>query len=282
MTARAVEKMTTETLLRRALDRQEFVLHYQPRVDVATNRIVGAEALLRWNHPERGLVFPADFIALCEETKLIVPLGEWVIHAVTAQQAAWRNAGLPLVPVGVNLAATHLCESSLSPLVQQALARHALPASSLEIEVTESVLLIDPEKSIRNAMELAQTGVRLALDDFGIGYSSLSYLKRLPVSYLKIDQSFVRDLSTDASDAAIITATIAMAHMLDLRVVAEGVEHPEQLEFLRDRGCDDYQGFLFSRAVEPEAFAEMLRHSHLMQRRTRPSRLLESMPGELS
>ncbi len=258
MTARALDKMNTEQLLRRALDRGEFVLHYQPRVDVTTNRIVGAEALVRWQHPERGLVYPAEFIALCEECNLVVRLGEWVIRAVCEQQAMWRAAGMPIVPVAVNLAASHLCEASLTPLVVKALSDCSLPPSMLEVEVTETVLLINPEVSIRNAMALTQAGVRMALDDFGVGYSSLSYLKRLPVSSLKIDRSFVRDLTTDSSDAAIITATIAMAHMLDLKVVAEGVEEIEQLEYLRERGCDEFQGYLHSLPLSPEAFAAML------------------------
>jgi diguanylate cyclase (GGDEF)-like protein len=258
MTARAIDKMNTETLLRRAVERNEFVLHYQPRVDVATNRIVGAEALIRWQHPDRGLVYPSEFIALCEECNLVTRLGEWVLEAVCRQQATWRETGLRIVPVAINLAASHLCEENLPPLVARTLKQFDIPAGLLEIEVTETVLLINPEESIRNAVALTQSGVRMALDDFGIGYSSLSYLKRLPVSALKIDRSFVRDLTTDASDAAIITATIAMAHMLDLKVVAEGVEHEEQLAYLRERGCDEYQGFLHSLALPPDAFAAML------------------------
>jgi diguanylate cyclase (GGDEF)-like protein len=261
MTARALDRLNTETLLRRALDRDEFVLHYQPRVDVATGRITGAEALIRWQHPERGLVYPSDFIALCEECNLVIPLGEWVLRAVCRQQSAWRAAGLPLVPVAVNLAASHLCEATLPPLVRRTLEAHDLPAQLLEIEVTETVLLVNPEASIRHALALSQSGVRMALDDFGVGYSSLSYLKRLPVSSLKIDRSFVRDLITDASDAAIITATIAMAHMLELKVVAEGVETPEQLAYLRERGCDEFQGHLHSMAMQPHAFAELLEHN---------------------
>lgn len=261
MTARAVSRMKTETQLRRALERNEFVVHYQPRVDVATQQIVGAEALLRWQHPERGLVYPADFIGLCEEAKLIVPLGEWVMAAVCRQQAAWQRAGMALVPVAVNLAANHLREANLPTLVNHLLTEQQLAPKALEIEVTESVLLVDPETSIRNAVALSNAGVKLALDDFGMGYSSLSYLKRLPVSHLKIDQSFVRDLTTDASDAAIITATIAMAHMLGMRVVAEGVEHEAQLEFLRKQGCDEFQGFFHSRPMPADDFQAMLTQS---------------------
>jgi diguanylate cyclase (GGDEF)-like protein len=278
MTARALDKMNTEQLLRRALDRGEFVLHYQPRVDVASNRIVGAEALVRWQHPERGLVYPAEFIALCEECNLVVRLGEWVIRAVCAQLAAWRDAEVPIVPVAVNLAASHLCEASLTPLIVKALRDHELEPSMLEVEVTETVLLINPEVSIRNATALTQAGVRMALDDFGVGYSSLSYLKRLPVSSLKIDRSFVRDLATDSSDAAIITATIAMAHMLDLTVVAEGVENPEQLEYLRERGCDEYQGYLHSLPLSPDAFSSMLAAATTMN--GADSRMAELLPAD--
>ena len=263
MTARAMEKLNAEMLLRRAIERSELLLHYQPRVDLASNRIVGAEALVRWQHPERGLLMPDDFIGLAEECGLVIPIGEWVLASVGRQLAAWRDTGLPMLPVAINLAASHLREPSLPAQVEQVLAHYGLPPASLEIEVTESVMLSDPEDSIRNALRLSQLGVRLALDDFGMGYSSLSYLKRLPVSYLKIDKSFVSELSTDASSAAIITAIIAMAHTLGLGVVAEGVEHEVQRSFLRERGCDDYQGYLFSRPVEPAAFEALLQEQAL-------------------
>jgi EAL domain-containing protein (putative c-di-GMP-specific phosphodiesterase class I) len=258
MTQRAMDRLNMETMLRRAIDRDEFVLHYQPRVDLATNRIVGAEALVRWQHPERGLIHPFDFIGLAEEAKLIIPLGEWVLHAVCAQQAKWRAAGVAPIQVAVNLAASHLREPSLPGLVTHNLVQYGLPADSLGIEVTESVLLEDPEESIKNANTLARWGVSLSLDDFGIGYSSLSYLKRLPVSQIKIDQSFVRDLTVDASDAAIITAIIAMAHTLGIGVVAEGVEHEAQRAFLQQHGCNEYQGYLFSTPVPAAEFAKMV------------------------
>jgi PAS domain S-box-containing protein len=258
MTHTAVTRMKTEVELRRALERDEFEMHYQSRLDVHTNAIVAAEALVRWRHPERGLVFPSEFIGLCEENQLVIPMGEWTIRAVCAQLAAWRDAGVPLVPVAVNLAASHLRDDRLLTVVAQALQQHRLPARLLEIEVTESILMEEPEVSIRTAKALAASGVRLAIDDFGTGYSSLSYLKRLPVSYLKIDKSFVRDVNTDVSDAAIVTATIAMAHMLDIRVVAEGVEEAQQLAFLRERGCDQYQGFLHSRPEPGAVFSKVL------------------------
>jgi PAS domain S-box-containing protein len=259
MTQTAVARMKAESEVRHALERNEFEVHYQARLDVKTNRLVAAEALVRWRHPERGLVFPDEFISVCEDNKLIIPLGAWVIKSVCQQLATWREEGIPLVPVAINLAASHLREDSLVAFVAQTLQEHRLPAKLLEIEVTESILLVDPEVSIRNAKKLAASGVRLAIDDFGTGYSSLSYLKRLPVSYLKIDRSFVRDLAKDPSDAAIITATIAMAHMLDIRVVAEGVEDEQQLAYLRDRGCDQYQGFLYAKPQPKEDFAQTLR-----------------------
>ena len=241
----------------RALERSEFVLHYQPRVDLATGRIVGAEALIRWQHPERGLVQPDDFVPLAEATGLVIPIGEWALAAVCRQGAAWRAAGLNL-PIAVNLAATHLREHHLPELVARNLREHGLPASMLEIEVTESILMVDPEQSVANAVRLKDIGVRLSIDDFGTGYSSLSYLKRLPISSLKIDRSFVRDIATDPDDAAIVTAVIAMAHTLKLRVVAEGVETHAQWAFLKEHGCDEFQGFLVSRPIDVGAFERLL------------------------
>ena len=258
MNASALERLVMESMLRRALERSEFVLHYQPRVEFASGRIVGAEALIRWQHPERGLVAPSEFIALAESANLVIPIGEWAIDAACRQLAAWRAAGTGPDVVAVNLSANHLRERSLPELVMRALTEHALPASCLEIEVTESVLMGDPELCIENARRLSALGVALSIDDFGTGYSSLSYLKRLPITSLKIDQSFVRDLATDPDDAAIITAIIAMAHSLKLRVIAEGVETEAQRNFLHAHRCDEYQGFLVSTAVEAPALARLL------------------------
>jgi len=258
MNARALERLMMESELRRALARSEFVLHYQPRVSVASGRIVGAEALIRWNHPERGLVPPGEFIPLVEDSGLVIPIGEWAIDEVCRQSAVWQRRGLPIVPVAVNLASTHLRERGLPELVARAIRSHAVLPSALEIEVTESILLSEPELSLQIATRLDEMGVRLSIDDFGTGYSSLSYLKRLPINALKIDRSFVRDLATDPDDAAITTAIIAMAHGLKLKVVAEGVETEAQLAFLRARHCDEYQGFLTSRALEADAFAALL------------------------
>jgi len=259
MNARALDRLHMETRLRRALERDEFVLHYQPRVDVVSGRIVGAEALIRWQDPERGLLPPAEFIPLVEDAGLVIPIGEWAIQTVCRQSAAWVAAGLNPVPVAVNLASTHLRERGLPARVARSLAEHGVSASCLEIEVTESILLADPELSVRIAQELAAMGVTLSIDDFGTGYSSMGYLKKLPIAALKIDRSFVRDLETDPDDAAIVSAIVALAHSLKLKVVAEGVETPAQLSFLQSVRCDEYQGYLTSRPVSVAEFERLLR-----------------------
>ena len=259
MGAQAMDRLMLESSLRRAIERNEFVLHYQPRVDVLTGEVVGAEALIRWQHPERGLLPPAQFIPLVENAGLELQVGEWVIRTVCQQIAEWIAGGLGVIQVAVNLASTHLSEASLPRLVERLQATHALPAGCLEVEVTESILLADTERTAAVAAELDAMGVRLSIDDFGTGYSSLSYLKRLPIHSLKIDRSFVRDLVTDPDDEAIVSAIIALAHSLKMKVVAEGVETREQLAFLRSRGCDEYQGYLTSRPVRPDEFAAMLR-----------------------
>jgi diguanylate cyclase (GGDEF)-like protein len=259
MNARALDRLKMETRLRRALERDEFVLHYQPRVDVPTGRIVGAEALIRWQHPERGLLPPAEFIPLVEDAGLVIPIGEWAIDVACRQSAAWHAAGLGVIPVAVNLASTHLRERALPALVARAIRDHGLPPNCLEIEVTESILLADSAVSGEIADELNRMGVRLSIDDFGTGYSSLSYLKRLPIASLKIDRSFVRDLVTDPDDEAIVSAIIALAHSLKLKVVAEGVETEAQLAMLKARRCDEYQGYLTSRPVDAPEFERVVR-----------------------
>ena len=259
MNARALDNLHMEAQLRRALERSEFTLHYQPRVNVNSGEIVGAEALIRWQHPDRGELPPAEFIPLVENAGLVISVGEWAIFKACEQLAQWLAQGLKPVPVAVNLASTHLRERSLPGLVDEALARWKVPAHLLEIEVTESILLMDPELSVLISKELAAMGVNMSIDDFGTGYSSMSYLKRLPISSLKIDRSFVRDLVTDPDDAAIVAAITALAHSLKLKVVAEGVETPEQLEILRSLRCDEYQGFLTSKALNPRDFATLAR-----------------------
>jgi diguanylate cyclase (GGDEF)-like protein/PAS domain S-box-containing protein len=254
----ALDDLRMETRLRRAIERDEFILHYQPRIDVLSGRIAGAEALIRWQHPERGLLAPAEFIPLVEQAGLVIPIGEWAIETACRQSAKWHKAGLQTVPIAVNLASTHLREKGLPALVARALKRHGVPARSLEIEVTESILLADPELAVRVAQELSEMGVSMSIDDFGTGYSSMGYLKRLPLAALKIDRSFVRDLDTDPDDEAIVRAIIALARSLKLKVVAEGVETQAQLAFLQSVHCDEYQGFLNSRPVDPVEFATLL------------------------
>ncbi len=223
MNRRTREMLGIESELRRAIERDEFVLHYQPKVSLGTGCITGVEALLRWRHAERGLVPPGGFIPLLEETGLIVQAGDWVLRAVCRQLKAWEQAGLRPVPVAVNLSARQFLAPDLAQSVKQVLEAHQVPAQLVEVEITESAIMASTEDAIRTLEYLESIGLKIAVDDFGTGYSSLSYLKRFPIRALKIDRSFVRDITTDPDDAAITQAVISMAHALDLIVVAEGV-----------------------------------------------------------
>jgi PAS domain S-box-containing protein/diguanylate cyclase (GGDEF)-like protein len=254
----ANDRFKLESALRRAVEREELVLHYQPQVDLASGRIVGVEALLRWRHPERGLVPPGVFIPLAEETGLILPIGDWVLHAACMQQRRWRDAGLPLVPVSVNLSA-HQFNDQIVAKVGQVLDECGIEPQLLELELTESASMADADKSCALLAQLKAMGIRLAIDDFGTGYSNLNYLKRFPVDKLKIDRSFVADLLDSGDDLAISRAVIAMAHGLRLTVVAEGVETAGQLALLAEQGCDIMQGYYFSRPMPAEEFGRMLR-----------------------
>ena len=245
----AVERLALENGLRQAVVREEFELHYQPQIDLASNEIVGVEALARWRHPELGLVPPLKFIALAEETGLIVPIGEWVLDEALRQLAEWRGRGMTRLTVSVNISAYQLGVAEFVRTVVGKLAAHGLPASALTLEITESVAMQRPEQTVVLLQQLRKLGVGLAIDDFGTGYSSLSYLKQLPLNCLKLDRSFVNDIEHDANDAAICAATISLAHNLGLEVVAEGVETAAQLDFLRTLGCDGVQGYLFSRPL---------------------------------
>lgn len=258
------ERLELETELRRALERRELVLYYQPQVDLQTGQIIGAEVLLRWLHPVRGMVSPAKFIPLAEETGLIVPIGEWIIEATCAQNRAWQESGLSIVRLAVNISARQF-RPQLVQTVADALSRYDLHHQYLELEITESTMMHNIEKVIDTMAEINAIGVRMALDDFGTGYSSLSYLKRFPIDKLKIDQSFVRGIPTDSDDVAIANAIIGMAKSLNLRVIAEGVETREQLDFLREHGCDQLQGYYFSRPVAADQFALMLRDGKVLQ-----------------
>jgi EAL domain-containing protein (putative c-di-GMP-specific phosphodiesterase class I) len=249
MNATALEKLAMESQLRRAVERNEFILYYQPKIHTSTGEIVGLEALIRWQHPELGLVAPNQFIPLAEETGLIVPIGDWVLREACLQNRSWQKEGLPTVHVAVNIASLHFRQGGLMQSVEAALKEAGLDPACLELEVTESMLMQSVDATLKTLHQLKDTGVRLAIDDFGTGYSSLAYLKRFPLDTLKIDRSFIKDLPRDAEDAAIAKAIIAMAHSLRLAVVAEGVESAEQLAFLQQHGCELVQGFLFSRPV---------------------------------
>jgi diguanylate cyclase (GGDEF)-like protein len=249
LNARLQHRMSTEADLRRALERGQLALHYQPKVDVASGRVRGFEALLRWHHPERGLVSPAEFIPIAEETGLIVPIGEWVLRRACTQVAEWRDAGLPVVTTSVNLSARQFKHADLVSVVRAVLAETALDPTLLELEVTESLLMEDTGRTVVTLQALREHGVTISLDDFGTGYSSLGYLTRFPIDAIKLDKSFVRDVVTDRQNGAITTAVIDLGHSLGLDVVAEGVETREQFDYLAQRSCDVVQGFLFGRPV---------------------------------
>lgn len=250
-------RVALESDLRHALERNEFLLHFQPKVDIPGNRIVGVEALVRWQPPGKALVPPGLFIPLAEETGLIVPIGEWVLRTACLQNKAWQDAGLPRLRIAVNLSPRQFTHEHLLEDVARMLAQSGLDAADLELEITESMVMRDPERAITLLGGLKAMGIHLSMDDFGTGYSSLSYLKRFPLDSVKIDRSFIRDLPGDSDDAAITQAIIAMAHSLRLGVIAEGVETQDQLRFLRANGCDEMQGYLFSKPL-PEADITLL------------------------
>ncbi|WP_404301424.1 EAL domain-containing protein [Alicycliphilus denitrificans] len=258
MTQAARERLEIEARLRTALAQGHLLLHYQPQVDVATGRIEGAEALVRWQDPEEGLISPARFIPVAEASGVIGPLGRWVMHEACRQGQQWRAAGLPAIRLAVNVSPRQFQLDDMAACAAQALAASGLPAGCLELELTESALAERPEEMRQVLQRLQALGVRIAVDDFGTGYSSLAHLKRFPIDVLKIDQGFMRDIPASADDMAIGATIIAMGHSLGLTVLAEGVETPEQLTFLRERGCDSYQGYLCSRPLPAEQFAQLL------------------------
>lgn len=238
--------------LRVALERGELRLHYQPKFASGSGRMLGAEALLRWQHPQQGLLAPMRFIGLAEKTGLIIPIGDWVLDEACRQMRLWYEQGHQDWRVAVNLSALQFCHGELVESVRQTLARHALPANCLTLEITESTAMHDVSASQVILEQLAEMGVDIAIDDFGTGYSSLLYLKRLPANELKIDRGFVRDLEHDGDDMAIVSAIVALGQALDLRIVAEGVETPEQQAFLTELGCDSLQGYLLGHPLPPE------------------------------
>jgi len=263
MNANFGERLTLETDLWNALERDEFVLHYQPKVDLKTGRIIGMEALLRWQHPVNGMIPPGKFIPVAEESSLIVQIGKWVLREACRQNQAWQDDGLRYVPIAVNISARQLHDKDLIETVRTTLESTRLRAEYLEIELTESAVMSNTDEAVNTMAALRGMDVRISLDDFGTGYSSLSYLKRLPVTGLKIDQSFVQDVATDPDDAAIVRAIVAVAQELMLDVTAEGVETVEQLEFLKAHGCGEAQGYYFARPAPASEIRALLERGSL-------------------
>lgn len=255
----ALKRLAFESSLRRAVEREEFVVHYQPQVLTDSCEIIGVEALVRWQHPELGLVSPAEFIPLAEDTGLIVQIGEWVLRTACAQTKAWQDAGFPQLRVAVNLSPRQFRHADLVAMVRSTLAETRLDATALELELTEGSVMEDGEQAIATLRELNALGIKISIDDFGLGYSSLSRLTQLPIDVLKIDQSFVRDATENPENAAIMMAIITLAHSLKLKVVAEGVEEESQYKFLRLLRCDYMQGYLFSKPLTTEALARLLK-----------------------
>jgi diguanylate cyclase (GGDEF)-like protein len=258
LNARALDRMTLERELRGAMDRREFLLYYQPLVDLASGRLTGLEALLRWRPPHKGLVEPGKFVPVAEEGQLIVSIGEWVLGEACRQLRAWKDAGHRTLRVSVNLSARQFQQRGLVDTVRRALEEHGIPAEHLELEITESMAMQNAEWTADVLRSLRKMGVRVAVDDFGTGQSSLSYLRQFPFNTVKIDRAFVRDLTVDPVDEAIVRAVIGLAHSLGLTVVAEGVETRDQLAFLRRVKCEEVQGHLFSRALPVEGLGEIL------------------------
>ncbi|MCE5181838.1 MAG: EAL domain-containing protein [Betaproteobacteria bacterium] len=258
MNVRTFETLVLENSLRHALTLKQFELHYQPQLDIASSAIIGMEALIRLRHPELGLISPANFIPIAEETGLIVPIGEWVVQQACAQTKAWHDLGYGTLRVAVNLSARQFRQPGLMNAIEKALADSGLPPARLELELTESILMQDTEETLATLLGFKSMGVQLSIDDFGTGFSSLGYLKRFNLDKLKIDQSFIHDITSDPNDLAIARAVIALGHSLNLKVIAEGVETAEQLALLRENGCDEMQGFYFSRPLPADDFLRLL------------------------
>jgi EAL domain-containing protein (putative c-di-GMP-specific phosphodiesterase class I) len=265
MKSKVQGKLAMQDGLRNALNHNEFLLLYQPQVDLQSGQIIGVEALIRWQHPSLGIVSPIQFIPQAEETGLIVPIGDWVIHTACRQNKAWQDAGHPPITMSVNISARQFIERDLIDRVRHALQETGLDPMYLELELTESLIMQDLQQAISTMKELQAMGISLSIDDFGTGYSSLAALKSFPIARLKIDQSFVRDLPDNENDKAIATAVISLGHKLNLKVIAEGVETQEQQTFLRENGCDEIQGYFFSRAVSFDEISLLLRTPRLPQ-----------------
>lgn len=256
MNAAAIKRLTLENNLRRAIEREEFEIHYQPKLNVVTNEIVGMEALIRWRSQDLGLVSPADFIPLAEETGLIIPIGEWILWRACAQLKEWNEKGFDPGVLSINLSVRQFEQQNLLDVVSKVIEKTGIQPENLEFELTESSLMRNPEHSIKTLESLKKLGIKLSVDDFGTGYSSLSYLKRLPIDILKIDQSFVQDVADNPGDVELVLAITTLAHNLHLKVIAEGVENEAQLNFLKTIKCDEWQGYYCSKPLTPELFEQ--------------------------
>ena len=262
MNASSTARLAMESNLHKAVERSEFLLYYQPQIDIRQHQIVGVEALIRWNHPELGIVSPADFIPLAEESGLIKAIGAWALNTASRQHQRWQEQGLPPIRIGVNLSSLQFRDQDWVNTIENVLKNGSLSPEYLELELTEGIVMRDVEETMATLHYLKKLGIQLAIDDFGTGYSSLSYLRRLPLDTIKIDRAFIKDLTTNAQDASITKAIIALGHSLDLRVIAEGVETDGQYRHLKQQGCDEIQGFLFSPAVPANAIVELF-HANL-------------------
>jgi EAL domain-containing protein (putative c-di-GMP-specific phosphodiesterase class I) len=272
MNARAFAVLSTEHSLRQALERGEFVLHYQPQIELATGRVIGVEALLRWQRPDVGLVSPSQFIPIAEDTGLIVPIGDWVMHEACRQNRQWRDNDDLALPVSVNVSSLQFRQPGFPQKVATILREIDVPPESLELEITESVIVHGAETTVSTMRQLKEMGLKLSIDDFGTGYSSLSYLKQFPIDRVKLDQSFVRGLPSDPDDLAISIAVLGMAQTLRLRVMAEGVETQEQLDFLRQVGCDEAQGRLLSGPLRSDDLVRFAQSAQAQQTKSRRAR----------
>jgi len=262
MNTEAVERFSLESSLRTSIDKGDFQLYYQPQYDSATGKMIGVESLIRWIHPEKGMLLPDIFIPIAEKSGLIMPIGNWVLKTACAQNKEWQRAGFPPLYVTVNISGVQFKQKNFAESVAQTLLDTDLEPRYLELELTETILMEPTELTFKMLHELKATGVRLAIDDFGTGYSSLGYLKRLPIDTLKIDRSFVRDIISNADDRAIIRSIISLARTLNLNVIAEGVETHEQLLYLQEQGSDGIQGFLLSEPISSSSFLELLKKEY--------------------
>ena len=263
LTNAAIDKVLLETQLRRALERDELVLHYQPQVALPEGNIVAVEALVRWQHPDLGMIPPDEFIPLCEETGLIIPMGEWILKAACEQLLIWRKQGYDLRRIAVNLSGRQIQERNLVEMVERILLETGCPSGSLELEITEGFIMQHPEQSISVLQQIRALGVELSVDDFGTGHSSLNYLKRLPINRLKIDRTFVWDIGENPDGEVITKAVIAMGHSLNLQITAEGIETPGQRKFLEELGCNEAQGYLFSRPLPVDEVSQLMKRGVL-------------------